>query len=324
MFKFKNGKKKKKTWLDELMSANPNESSKTANDVNQRISVDSRKSTAASPENISGKHLEESRIANGRKFASEDANFPKTEPGPNSTNQHGVGNIAPFGEEVPPLWEEISLEELGLLPEDPAIQTTDKPYRRYVPQDTASKRGKGVFEGLSYQPRVYGKDVKLTFILIENSAEVLKEKDKLEQIVASLVRTGYVYVINYGSDVRTSELLEAKSLDYSKLLYQEDMGDKACLFDALIALERMVKESYKGIDELKEKHENVDSIDIIGIGRCIDNGSIVSDKVGIEIFSNMSKRHNLMTKYFCLSEENFINAATIGFRSIGSFARNYM
>ena len=172
--------------------------------------------------------------------------------------------------------------------------------------------------------RILAEDAKLTIILVENTEEVAREKEKIEKIVKSLVTTGYICVINYGSSVRESETVEAKSFNSSELLSLEDLGDTACLFDALIALESVVDKKYKNVEELENKKIRISRVEVIGIGRCIDNCSTSSIETGIESFCRVARRDDVITKYFCLSEESFIAAATIGFRSIGAIARNYM
>ena len=178
--------------------------------------------------------------------------------------------------------------------------------------------------GKAFIPKLLEVDTRLTIILIENTEAVAKEKDKLEKIVKNLVSAGKVCVINYGSLVREGKIVDAKQFDCSNLLFKEDIGENACLFDALSALEDVVEKNYKKIEETKHKRIRITNIDIIGIGRCMDNCSITSRESAIESFLVVAKHRDVNTKYFCLSEESFVNAATIGFHSIGSIARNYM
>lgn len=181
--------------------------------------------------------------------------------------------------------------------------------------------GTGRYNGGFYKPEEFFVKTKVAIILVENTEEVAKEKDKLEKIIKSLVTTGQVCVISYGSAVRKTEMVEANSLNCSTLLCQGDIGDKACLFDALVVLESLVS---KLPEELKKKKLKIDGIDIIGIGRCIDKYSLASKEIGLESFNKVASKNDVVTKYFCLSEEYFVEAATIGFHSIGAINRNYM
>lgn len=215
---------------------------------------------------------------------------------------------------------------------------TVKPNDATQPNGTVKANGVnqpwGFYGG--YIPKILDVDTKLTVILIENTEDVAKEKDKLEAIVKKIVASektvtfgknvtsGKVCVINYGSLVREGKVINAKDFDCSELICEEDIGANACLFDALIALEGVVEENYKKTEELKNKRIRTKEIEIIGIGRCVDNCSISSREIAIESFCRVAKYRDVTTKYFCLSEESFVDTATIGFHSIGAIARNYM
>lgn len=179
--------------------------------------------------------------------------------------------------------------------------------------------------GVVFVPRPIEADIKLTVILVENTVEVSKYKQQLEKIFNSLVVSGMVCVINYGKIVREGKIVDAKDFDCIELLHEEFVSDNACLYDALIALENVVDKNYKTcIDQTKYKRWWIKNIEIIGIGRCIDNCSISSSYLAIESFSKVAKNRDITSKYFCLTEDGFIRAATIGFRSIGAISRNYM
>ena len=66
----------------------------------------------------------------------------------------------------------------------------------------------------------------------------------------------------------------------------------------------------------------VNSIDIIGIGTGADNFSSVSDKLAMESFARVEKFDKITTRYFCIDEQYVINAAGIGFRSIGTIPKS--
>lgn len=166
------------------------------------------------------------------------------------------------------------------------------------------------------------KDTKLTIIFLENTIEVASQIDNLNKIVGS-VKNGFVCIINYGSKVMQTELFEAADIKKCELLVEDDVGDKACLFNALVALENIVSDSYNKVLETENERMRIKKIEVIGIGRCVDNCSTVSKEIGMEYFSRMIKNFNILTKYFTLTEESFVQTATIGFRSIGAIYRNY-
>lgn len=166
-------------------------------------------------------------------------------------------------------------------------------------------------------------DKKLTIVLVENTAEVAKEKDTLIKIVKSLGPSGLVSIINYGSAVRQSEIFELSEFDEVNLLCTEDIGDRACLYDALKKLENLVYKEYMHIEEKEKERIIIKEIEVIGIGTGKDNCSKVTKDSGIDSFCRIARKPKVTTKYFCLTEDTFINVAEIGFRSIGAIFRNY-
>lgn len=174
-----------------------------------------------------------------------------------------------------------------------------------------------------YGPSIWKyKDKKLTIVLLENTIQVAQEQETIEKILRSLLTTtDYICIIHYGSMVKEGKIREATSFDYHDLLQKDDMGTKSCFWDALVVLERLVKENYEKKKELDWNYICFHKIEIIGIGRCYDNASGASSQVGIEKFSQVAKLPNVISKYFCFSEENFVEAAKIGFRSIGAVNR---
>lgn len=176
--------------------------------------------------------------------------------------------------------------------------------------------------GSTFVQRPIVVNAKLTIILIENTAEVAKEEEKLKAIVKKLVQTGYICVINYGTVVRKGVIAEASDFDSNNLICKEFAGDNACLFDAIDALEEVVNIYYKKTEDVKNKRVRIQSIDVLGIGRCVDNCSITSRQSASEIFGKVAINTDVNTKYFCLTEASFVAAATIGFHSIGAITKN--
>lgn len=223
----------------------------------------------------------------------------------------------------PPRFGEISDEQLETLrgPSVPDGTIVEGSKEANKGQSAENKNG----ATLTPPPKieVVYDETKLTIILIENTEEVAKEKDKLEKIVKSLATTGYVCVINYGTTVREGKKIESTLFECNTLLCNEDVGTEASLYDALVILENVVKKYYKSVGWLKFRRARITTIDIIGIGRCFDNCSVASIEKGIEAFENAVSFAGATTKYFCLSEDGFIDAATIGFRSIGAITRSY-
>ena len=162
---------------------------------------------------------------------------------------------------------------------------------------------------------------KITIILVENTDKVVKEKETLIKLVKSVASKGLVSIINYGADVRQSKFIDISTSNDISFLYEDDIDDTACLYDALVYLQSMVSKEHLHFEE--DENIRISKIEIIGIGTCKDGCSRVSKEVAIDCFVKVNSTPKVTTKYFCLTEESFINAAEIGFHSIGSISRNY-
>ena len=77
------------------------------------------------------------------------------------------------------------------------------------------------------------------------------------------------------------------------------------------------------IEEKETERVRINEIHIIGIGNCKENGSKISKEVALKYFKRVVNKKNVTTKYFCLSENSFVNAAEVGFHSIGAIYRKY-
>lgn len=165
---------------------------------------------------------------------------------------------------------------------------------------------------------------KLTILLLETTAEVAVEKENLIKIFKSLVTSGLLVVINYGSHVTVSETFDVsnfnKDTDFS---YYEVTGNEACLYDALVELKEIVNKMYMRMEETDKEKILIKNIEIIGIGTCKDNHSKVSKEIGIDSFTTATSKPDIVTKYFCITDANFVDAAEIGFRSIGAISKKY-
>lgn len=165
---------------------------------------------------------------------------------------------------------------------------------------------------------------KLTIILLENTATVAKQKDKVLQIVENFVRSDLICIINYGSEVNVSEIIDVSNkIKDLKIMYDESAAEASCLYDALVELEKVVSSKYLVTEENAHRRICTDSIDVIGIGTCRDNCSKVSKDEAIDKFYLMSLKSKLVTKYYCLTDEFFMGAAEIGFHSIGAISKAY-
>ncbi len=165
---------------------------------------------------------------------------------------------------------------------------------------------------------------KLTILLLENTLEVNTEKENLMKIIKKFSESGLLVVINYGKCVNVSETFDISASGGDiNISYIEATGNETCLYDALVELENVIKGKYMKIEETEKEKIKVGAIEIIGVGTCKDNYSKVSKETGINCFYNAINKPDVVTKYYCLTSETFINAAEVGFRSIGAISRNY-
>ena len=164
---------------------------------------------------------------------------------------------------------------------------------------------------------------KLTILLIENTLQVAAQKQDVEKIVDGLVREGLVRIIYYGKDIQETGTFKAEDIRYKELLLEDKIGEEACLYDALLMASSLADKSYMVIEESEKEKIRINCIEILGIGTCRDQGSKCTQSIAAQKFSDIAKKFGIITKYFCLTEESFIAAAEMGFRSIGSIAKTY-
>lgn len=180
--------------------------------------------------------------------------------------------------------------------------------------------GPSFFTKFTYKPIV---NKKLTILLLENTAEVDKEKENILKIVKKLVSSGLLIIISYGNNVKVSQTFDISTFENIEFEYNGSTDNKACLYDALVELEGVVNKMYMKIEEGEKEKVMVNNIDVVGIGTCKDNYSLVSKEQGINYFYTVTRKRDVITKYFCLTEESFIKAAEIGFHSIAAISRSY-
>ncbi len=173
-----------------------------------------------------------------------------------------------------------------------------------------------------YKRTVYRK---LTIILIENTLEVIKQKDVIVKIVDNIIsKAQLISIINYSNSVMKHSVIDVSTLPAVDFKYLEGTENKACLYDAIQEMKDMISKYRQIAIEDEYQKIEVNRIEIIAIGTCKDNCSKVSKETTIESFNNIISMPNISCKCFCLKEANFINAAEIGFHSIGAICREYI
>ena len=175
-----------------------------------------------------------------------------------------------------------------------------------------------------YKPIIV--DKKLNIILIEDTVEVETEKEKISKIIQNYLNPENTIVIYYGEKVKGTEIVrkfQVTSLDKLEFKRNEKLEDKACFYDALKEISNIISRVYMKETGTDYRKEVISSITVVGIGTGVDNCSETPKEEAIKSFCQAINRPGIITKYFCLTEKSFLDVAEIGFRSIGSFAKNY-
>jgi hypothetical protein len=233
---------------------------------------------------------------------------------------YGLESVA---EELPPEVEKTVGKTISTVsePATTAVKTTEgsKPLE-IIPGGGFSSYTKKIFPKPPVKRFV---NKQLTIILIENTVKMLQEKDKIVQLVESFTQSDMVCVINYGEKITQSEIFEISSTQKPNISFDEMTGEKVRFFDALVKLEKLVSSKYYATEEKPTENVLIDRIRVIGIGTCIDNCSITPKETALECFEKIASKTKVVNKYFCLTDEYFVNAAEIGFHSIGAICREY-
>lgn len=264
-------------------------------------------------------------------------------PDPNLEFQMMYG-LADTAENLPPKVEKNVGKAPAHIPEHKeTVEEVKTPVHVSAPKATVPEAKPTVVDGISehdtviipnggfrnYKKPFFAKPVKrlvnkhLTIILVENTETMAKEKDKVIQLVKNFATPDMVCIINYGETVSQSEIFEFSTSDNPNISCNEMTGEKSCFFDALVQLEKIVSSKYFTTEERETENVLIDSITVIGIGTGRDNCSVAPKEEALNCFQKVASKTKVINKYFCLTDEYFINAAEIGFHSIGAICRDY-
>ena len=172
-------------------------------------------------------------------------------------------------------------------------------------------------------PRIVNK--KLTIFLLENTKKSIDAKNTILKIIHKFSSSDLVCFITYGSTVKVGQVKKMSNFNTEKLLNIDDLNDNACFYDALQILHQVITIALNRVQDEKFGNDKykIESIDVIGIGSGLDVGSKSSKDDAMESFSEIIEKR-IETKYFCFSEDNFTEVASIGFRSIGAFPTKHV
>lgn len=173
---------------------------------------------------------------------------------------------------------------------------------------------------LVYRPTV---NIKLIILLIENTQELIEQKERIQKIVTDFLSEGTVIILNYGKAINISELKQEEDLENNKIFTEEVNKENTLFYDSLVEVEKIVREKYLHVEETEKLKIKINEIKIIGFGTCKDIGSETTKREAIKKFYEAVKYAKIATEYYCITEDFFVEVAEIGFHSIKSISMEF-
>lgn len=173
---------------------------------------------------------------------------------------------------------------------------------------------------LVYRPTV---NIKLIILLIENTQELIEQKERIQKIVTDFLSEGTVIILNYGKAINISELKQEEDLENNKIFTEEVNKENTLFYDSLVEVEKIVREKYLHVEETEKLKIKINEIKIIGFGTCKDTGSETTKREAIKKFYEAVKYAKIATEYYCITEDFFVEVAEIGFHSIKSISMEF-
>ena len=215
-----------------------------------------------------------------------------------------------------------SFEEEQPVWENPQKKDDPKGVDTQVQVGTVNKPQTKGFQKTPVFYAVPKKNIKLTIVLVENSNIVWRDKEIVKKIVSGAIVGGKYCIINYGEGINLSEIEDDKKFKEEQL-FTEVCGEDVCLFDAISILEKLVNRELLADTYFELKEAIIKNIEIVGIGRAKDTCSKINTNDAMQTFQRILMRIGFASKYYCIDDTYFTNAAEIGFRSIGAIHRTF-
>lgn len=161
---------------------------------------------------------------------------------------------------------------------------------------------------------------KLTIVLLEKTNADI---DVLAEFLPKMIKNGDVVFILYGEKIDVTSVGKASEINVKNFFETGIPTTKCRLYDAINSIPSIInKYRFKFFENEKERIM-YDSFEILGVGKCIENGSSATYEETMKSFLEVYKDPKVITKYFCITDEDVCNAAKIGFRSIGALSTEY-
>lgn len=163
----------------------------------------------------------------------------------------------------------------------------------------------------------------LTILLIEDSKQMYEYNKEIVELAKRSIGDNLVMIIHYGEELENPGLYFPGQADEEEIICVNKNGTSLAFFDAIAHLDEVVTYYYFRTIEGKAKKYSIEDIEILGFSTGVDNSSKTEMKDAYSKFEKIIQRAHVSNKCFCLTEDNFINLASIGFRSIGRIKTNF-
>lgn len=160
-------------------------------------------------------------------------------------------------------------------------------------------------------PRLESK--KVTIMLLENTP--FMKQLKIERIATNISSDPdqIVTIVRYGENIETINYNQGDSI-----AFDGKESEKILFYDSLVEVSELVKRLYT-----EQKMFRIISVELICIGNCEDKKSKKSKETAIKELNEIIQKYDIKNKYYCLSENEYLEAAEIGFHLIGSITTPY-
>lgn len=160
-------------------------------------------------------------------------------------------------------------------------------------------------------PRLESK--KVTIMLLENTP--FMKQLKIERIATNISSDPdqLVTIVRYGENIETTTYNEKDNI-----IFDDKEPEKILFYDSLVEVSELVKRLYT-----EQKMFRIVSVELICIGNCEDKESKKSKETAIKELNEIIQKYDIKNKYYCLSENEYLEAAEIGFHLIGSITTPY-
>ena len=194
-------------------------------------------------------------------------------------------------------------------------ETTKQDSTTVITTTISKNKDKGIPKGTVIPrlqiPRLENK--KVTIMLLENTP--FMKQLKIERIATNISSDPdqLVTIVRYGENIETTTYNEKDNI-----IFDDKEPEKILFYDSLVEVSELVKRLYT-----EQKMFRIVSVELICIGNCEDKESKKSKETAIKELNEIIQKYDIKNKYYCLSENEYLEAAEIGFHLIGSITTPY-